>query len=506
MVDNSRPTDLSTSDLSTQEQSPEATKAVLLEPQFVIPFLLVASLFPLWGFANDVTNPLVRAFKDIFLISHTQSSLVQFAFYLGYGVMAIPAALFIRRFSYRSGILGGLALYALGAFLFIPACLYREFNYFLASLLILTCGLSLLETTANPYILSMGSPETATRRLNFAQAFNPMGSLIGMGVASLFILKHLEVEKFRDTLRMEDPSFATMLPSMADQKLSEALVHFAQTQPVQFEAMQRTDLISVAIPYVVIGTVVLALWVLFFRMRLPNTVQADTPFSWHECAQSYRRLIAHAPFREGVIAQAFYVGAQIACWTFVIHYGMSELGLTASQAQNYNIIAMLLFLTSRFICTGLLAYINSGLLLMILSIAGVGCVLGVIFLPDWWGLYSLISVSACMSLMFPTIYGIALDGLGHDASLGSAGLIMAIVGGALMPPAQGALIDLGSPVVALSDVRFSFILPALSFVVIALFGYRSIRRQGAIYLPVTSSAGLYDTNQLDRCVFSFWSF
>ena len=169
---------------------------------------------------------------------------------------------------------------------------------------------------------------------------------------------------------------------------------------------------------------------------------------------------------------------------------MSELGLTASQAQNYNIIAMLLFLTSRFICTGLLAYINSGLLLMILSIAGVGCVLGVIFLPDWWGLYSLISVSACMSLMFPTIYGIALDGLGHDASLGSAGLIMAIVGGALMPPAQGALIDLGSPVVALSDVRFSFILPALSFVVIALFGYRSIRRQGAIYLPVTSSAGL----------------
>ena len=176
--------------------------------EMLLPFILVAALFPLWGFANDVTNPLVKAFKDIFLISNTQSAMVQFAFYLGYGVMAIPAAIFIRSFSYKAGILLGLALYAVGATLFIPASMHQEFYFFLAALCVLTCGLALLETTANPYILSMGHPDTATRRLNLAQAFNPMGSLTGMFVASTVILTKLQVETIRNAERSADPEYS----------------------------------------------------------------------------------------------------------------------------------------------------------------------------------------------------------------------------------------------------------------------------------------------------------
>ena len=170
-----------------EDKGVTGTKHKLLEPGMIMPFILVAMLFPLWGFANDITNPLVRAFKDIFLISNAQSSMVQFAFYLGYGIMAIPAALFIRIYSYKSGILLGLALYAIGALTFLPASIFQEFNYFLIALCILTCGLALLETTANPYILSMGDPETATRRLNLAQAFNPMGSITGIFLSLIHI-------------------------------------------------------------------------------------------------------------------------------------------------------------------------------------------------------------------------------------------------------------------------------------------------------------------------------
>ena len=248
----------------------------VVSKDMLIPFILVAALFPLWGFANDITNPLVKAFKDIFLISNTQSSLVQLAFYLGYGVMAIPAALFIRRFSYKYGIVLGLGLYALGALLFIPASMYGEFNYFLAALCILTCGLALLETTANPYILSMGSPQTATKRLNLAQAFNPVGSLLGMFVASNLILNNLHVAKFRAAEKAAHPEYAQMLPSVVDGKLTDALQQFAVTNPVQHQLMQSADLATIRIPYVAIALVVICLLFvyLFYRLLIHN--------SWHQ--------------------------------------------------------------------------------------------------------------------------------------------------------------------------------------------------------------------------------
>ncbi len=451
--------------------TPEKPK--VLTRDMVFPFVLVAILFPLWGFANDVTNPLVKAFKDIFLISNAESSLVQFAFYLGYGVMAIPAAIFIRSFSYKSGILLGLTLYAAGATLFIPASIYAEFYYFLAALCVLTCGLALLEVTANPYILSMGHPETATRRLNFAQAFNPLGSLTGMFVASNLILGKLQVEAFRNAERAAHPEYDTMLPSVVDGKLTQALSDFAVSDPVAHQAMQAADLVTVRGPYVTIAVVVAVLFLIYLFSKLPKTMTHDHPLTLREFKETVGRLVRNNCYLEGVVAQAFYVGAQIMVWTFVIHYGMTTLGLTASEAQNHNIIAMVVFLSSRFVCTFLLGFIRPGALLLLLAAGGIALTTGTIFLNGYAGLYSLLGISACMSLMFPTIYGIALKGMGDDASLASAGLVMAIVGGALMPPLQGRMIDAGSIIGNIPSVKTSFLLPLTCFVVVAIYGYRS---------------------------------
>ncbi len=439
----------------------------------VLPFILVAILFPLWGFANDVTNPLVKAFKDIFLISNTQSSMVQFAFYLGYGIMAIPAAIFIRSYSYKSGILLGLGLYAVGASLFIPASIYQEFYFFLTALCVLTCGLALLEVTANPYILSMGHPDTATRRLNLAQAFNPIGSLTGMFIASSVILNQLQVEAFRNEQRLAHPEYNDMLPSVVDGHLTQALSDFAVNEPVAHQVMQAADLVTVRGPYVAIAVIVTALFFVYLFSKLPKTMSHDHPLTVRELKDTFGRLVRNSCYVEGVVAQAFYVGAQIMVWTFVIHYGMTAIGLTAAEAQGYNIVAMVIFLSSRFICTFLLGFIRPGRLLMLLASGGIVLTLGAIFLNGYAGLYSLIGISACMSLMFPTIYGIALKDMGDDASLASAGLIMAIVGGALMPPMQGALIDAGSIIGDIPSVKTSFLLPLVCFVVIAIFGFRA---------------------------------
>ncbi len=453
--------------------STDNTKPPLLPEGMLWAFILVAMLFPLWGFANDVTNPLVKAFKDIFLISNAQSSMVQFAFYLGYGIMALPAAIFIRSSSYKSGILLGLALYAVGAMLFLPASMFQEFNFFLAALCVLTCGLALLETAANPYILSMGHKETATRRLNLAQSFNPMGSLTGMFVAATFILGELRVEEFRQAEKTAHPEYASMLPAEVDGKLVAALEEFAVNNPVAHQAMQAADLVTVRGPYIAIAILVSSLFLVFLFSRLPRTIPHDHPLTLTELKSTFARLFHNKRYLEGVVAQAFYVGAQIMCWTFILHYGITIVGLTAAQAQSYNIAAMATFLTSRFICTFLLGYIRPGKLLMLLAVGGMLLSLGTVFLPGMAGLLSLVGVSACMSLMFPTIYGIALKGTDEDASLGSAGLVMAIAGGALMPPLQGLMIDAGPILGSIDSVKTSFLLPLLCFIVIAVYGYRS---------------------------------
>lgn len=432
-----------------------ACKARVVERRVLGPFIMVTCLFALWGFANDITNPMVAAFKNILLISNFQSSLVQFAFYGGYCVMAIPAALFIKRFSYKAGILLGLSLYAVGCLLFIPSGMMMAFWAFLLSYFILTCGLSFLETSSNPYILAMGPEETSTQRLNFAQSFNPMGSITGMLVASQWILARLD---------QTDEAGRRLLQ---------------ETDPETFANVQQRDLAVITGPYTILGLVVLGILVLFILAKLPKTRGEDDKHV--NLKETLRRLAANRKYLEGVIAQAFYVGAQIMCWTFIIQYAVNELGMEKSVAQNHNIVAMAVFVSSRFICTYLLKYFSPGGLLMTLAIGGFVLIGGTIFVRGMAGLYCLMGVSACMSLMFPTIYGIALKGLGDDAKLGAAGLIMAIGGGSLLPPMQGWIMDreafhLGF--MTLSSTRVSFILPLVCFVVIAIFGFRTSRVHG----------------------------
>lgn len=423
-------------------------KKIVVEKKILVPFILITSLFALWGFANDITNPMVAAFRTVMEMSNAKAALIQFAFYGGYGTMAIPAALFVKKYSYKKGILLGLALYAFGALLFYPAAKYEEFGFFLGSLYILTFGLAFLETTSNPYILAMGSQETATRRLNLAQSFNPMGSLLGMFVASQFILTSLDSDK-------RDASGNLIFDTLSAAEKAVIRTH---------------DLAIIRNPYVILGFVVIAMFAIIAFSKMPKRAGADhSVHAWI----SAKRLFKNVHYREGVIAQMFYVGAQIMCWTFIIHYA-ENLGIQKSTAQNYNIVAMIIFLSSRFISTMLMKYFNPKLMLTIFALGGMATTTGVILIQGMPGLYLLVATSAFMSLMFPTIYGIALNGLGEDSTLGAAGLVMAIVGGALMPPLQGAIIDLGR-VGFLPAVNFSFILPLICFLVIAIYGYRTLK-------------------------------
>ena len=420
---------------------------------YLIPFILITSCFALWGFANDITNPMVKAFSKIFRMSVTDGALVQVAFYGGYFAMAFPAAMFIRKYSYKAGILMGLGLYAVGALLFFPAKMTGEYYPFLLAYFILTCGLSFLETSANPYILSMGTEETATRRLNLAQSFNPIGSLLGMYVAMNFIQ-------------------AKMNPMETDER--------TLLSGEEFEALKQSDLSVLIGPYLVIGIVIAIMFAVIYMTQMPKNGDQSKDINF---IPTLKRIFSIPRYREGVIAQFFYVGAQIMCWTFIIQYGtrifMGE-GMDERSAevlsQQYNIIAMVIFCCSRFICTFILRYLNPGMLLAILAIAACGFTCGVILFQNTWGLYCLVAVSACMSLMFPTIYGIALTGMGDDAKFGAAGLIMAILGGSILPPLQASIIDMGT-CMGMPAVNISFVLPLICFVVITIYGFRSSKKR-----------------------------
>ncbi len=418
---------------------------------YVLPFIVVTCCFALWGFANDITNPMVKAFSKIFRMSVTDGTLVQVAFYGGYFCMALPAALFIRRHTFRSGILMGLALYALGVLLFIPARAMGSFAPFLVAYFILTCGLSFLETTANPYILLMGDRETATRRLNLAQSFNPIGSLAGMFVAMHFIQARLSPLDTAQRATLDD---------------------------AQFEALKQSDLSVLVQPYALLGVVLLVLLAVLLVVRIPAVRQSREPHA--PLLPAVRRLWANKPYRRGVMAQFFYVGAQITCWTFIIQYGtrvfMAQ-GMSEQAAevlsQRYNIVAMVTFCLMRFVNIWLMKYFKPGRLMAFFAAVAILLLCGVILIGGTVGIYCLVAVSACMSLMFPTIYGIALGDVHEDTEVGSAGLIMAILGGSLLPALQAMIID--SQVTLLPAVNLSFIVPAVCFVVVMLYGLRHAR-------------------------------
>lgn len=422
------------------------SKSKLVEKKNLLTFILITFLFALWAFANGITNPMVAAFQTLMEMPASQAALVQFAFYGGYATMAVPAALFIRRFSHKSAILLGLGLYALGAFLFIPAAHYQAFSFFCFSLYILTFGLTFLETTAPLLILSLGAGETSTLRLNLAQAFNPMGSLLGMAVASNVVLPQLISDK-------RDAAGDVIYSGLSMAEKADIRLH---------------DLEIIRNPYVMLGVIVLLVFIMIALKKIPRT-NSTAQYVSNKITLSH--LWHNRRYRSGVVAQMFYVAAQIMVWTFIIQYA-DNLGIDKATAQRYNIIAMVLFLCGRFITTYLMKYVKSYNLLAYFGMGAIVATIGTIFIQSVMGLYCLVAISFFMSLMFPTIYGIALEGVdADDTNLGAAFLVMAIVGGALMPPLQGALIDCGE-LFGMPAVNASFVLPLICFIVVAVYGYR----------------------------------
>lgn len=402
-----------------------------VEKKTLLPFILVTSLFLLWGLANNMTDTLLAAFKKIMSMSDTQTSLIQFAFYGAYFVIALPAALFIRKHSYKSGVVLGLCLYAGGAILFMPAAKTASYAFYLVAIYIMASGCSVLETTANPYIMAMGSPETATRRLNIAQAFNPIGSILGIILSKVFILKDI-------------------------------------------------SLYSVSGTYCALGVVLVFIMVVMLFSMMPEGRDNSAADS---VGVTFRRLMKNRMYVFGVIAQFFYVGAQIGCWSFTIRIVMQELGMVEAQAASVYLYTIIGFCASRFIYTWLMKYFApSKLLLFGSGMAVLFCVL--VVMGQGWGwtmVVFLMSVSFFMSLMFPTIYGIALgsvrkgtveSNIPDDTKIGASGLIMAILGGALITPLQAMVSDA-------ADIYLSYAVPAVCFAVVLAFSVYVVSKEKA---------------------------
>jgi len=422
----------------------------------LIPFILVTLLFALWGFANAVTDPMVQAFKKILELSNSEAAWVQMAFYGGYFCMALPAAMFMRKYSYKVGILIGLALYATGALLFYPAAQSESFMFFCLGLYVLTFGLAFLETAANPYALAMGPKETATQRLNLAQAFNPIGLIAGLFVAQQFVLKNLK---------------------------SDDITDFSVLDEASKTLIRTTDLMVIRDPYVMLGLFIVAIFVIFLVSKMPQSKEeGDMP----KIGETFAILAKNSKYVSGVVAQILYVGGQIMCWTYIYQYA-EAIGVDSVTAGYYQMAAFVIFTIGRVLGTYLLRFFSSGKLLMYFALFAMVCALGTIFIQGMVGLYCLVGISFFMSLMFPTIYGIALADLSEEQSkIGSAGLVMAIVGGALMPKLQGIIIDFGgngvadTTILGVSEVNFSFILPLVCFTYIAWYGFRVFKKYESV--------------------------
>lgn len=388
-----------------------------IDRRHAVPFVLVTSMFLLWGLANNMTDTLLAAFKRIMSMSDTQTSLIQFAFYGSYFCFALPAALFIRRRSFKSGIILGLLLYAAGAMLFLPAARVASYGFYLVAIYVMAGGCSVLETTANPYVMSMGDPRTATRRLNIAQSFNPVGSILGILMSKYFILDDI-------------------------------------------------SLYSISGTYAALGLVLLGILVVMLFARMPSGKDDDRSDS---VGASFRRLLSNRLYRRGVVAQFFYVGAQIGVWSFTIRLVMQETGRLEAAASSIYLISIVGHCLSRFIYTGLMRWFSPSRLLTFGGVMSALLSLTVVLSAGtgWICITSLVLISSFMSLMFPTIYGIALGGIMRgdhpgDSKIGASGLIMSILGGALLTPLQGMVSDH-------TNIYTSYAVPAFCFVVVTAY-------------------------------------
>lgn len=423
----------------------QEASAPVVPKEYRLYFGLLVTCFALWGLLNNMTDNLVPSFAKIFMIKAVDSSLVQVAFYGAYAVLALPAAFIIKRYSYRVGVLVGLGFYMVGAFGYIPAAILQSYNLFLVSIFVLAGGLSVLETTCNPFVLSLGDESTSVRRLNFAQAFNPLGSMAGLFLAKYVILSHLNPATLEDRLAMT---------------------------PDQLAVVRDVELFWVCVPYVGLILIAFIIWCAFFRSKL-NDKDAGEEMTVKEALS---RLIHLPRYAFGVVTQFFYVGVQIAVWTWTIKYAMVNLHVIEAEAANFYIYSIFLFIGCRWICTWLMKYITPAKMMAVFALGGILCCFGTIYLPIDVSIYCLIGISGCMSLMFPTIYGIALRGLGPEVKFGAAGLIMAILGGAIITPMMGALVDNSTLAFLVSGfnaeqtaIRSAFYLPTFCFAVVLVY-------------------------------------
>lgn len=426
---------------STAEEPRRAGSQPLVAPGMTLLFIALISCFTVWGVAQDLTTPMVAGFKRIFDMSTFQASLVQLAYFGAYFLLALPAAFINQRFGYKAGILTGLGLAALGAFMFFPASKIMTYEAFLVALFAMAAGCSILETSANPYVLSLGPEETATRRLNFAQAFNPLGTNLGVLLAATLILPKLA----------EPVDIST---------LSEA----------ELRSIRAGELEAVMGPYLGLAVVLLLIAAVIATQRAPRIVEEFPETGPHEGGTGalFGVLWRSRRYRYGVVAQFANVAAQVCAWTFVIQYVQQALGGSLEKGGYYLQLSLLVFLGSRFLMTWVIGRVRATKVLAVLAFLGVLLCLFAMASPNLAGVLAVVALSFCLSLMFPTIYGVALKGLGPATKFGAAGLVMAIVGGAIMPLVQGKLVDETSP-------AFSFIVPAACFVVVGLYALYDLR-------------------------------
>ncbi|MBP2025590.1 L-fucose:H+ symporter permease [Peptoniphilus stercorisuis] len=445
---------------ATANNTKVKSETSLVEPvvpkEYKMHFIMLVSCFVLWGLLNNMTDNLVPAFGRIFMMKSVNSSYVKIAFYGAYAVLAIPAAIIIKKWNYRAGVLIGLGLYIIGALGYIPAAIFQNYNFFLVSIFTLAGGLSILETTCNPFIISLGSQETSVRRLNFAQAFNPLGSLIGIIMAKFLILGNLNPAGYEERIKMS----ASTLSSI-----------------------RTKELMWVCVPYVGLVAVALVIWFFFFR----NKISAKDEDSNISMKVAVGRLFSRPKYVFGVITQFFYVGMQIAVWTWMNKYVMTVKGVPESRAAEIYLMAMVLFILCRWVCTALMKNHDPAKMMAFMAIFGIIVSFGTVYLKDNLGVFCLIMISGCMSLMFPTIYGIALKDMGEEVKIGAAGLIMAILGGAVIAPLMGKFIDNGTfSTLAFSfsgveaAVRTSYFTAAICFLVIFIYSIFNMEKKQKI--------------------------
>ena len=415
-------------------------KRGFLYPGMVLPFCLLVSCFAAWGLAGNMTDPLVKVFRSVFSMNNFQSSLVQSAYYGAYFCLAIPAAFINSRLGYKGGVLIGLVLAGTGGLLFIPAAYVMTYSVFLTALFTLAAGLSILETSANPFVMSMGPERNATRRLNFAQAFNPIGSNLGVLLAALLILPKVN-------------------PATAEQR--KAMSHEVLL------ATQSAELKAVMGPYVALGLLYILLAVMIGRVKVVER-PVESAASDSGGPGRLARLLRNKRYSFGVVAQYFNVSAQTCIWTYTLHYVTDALGVSDKIAGYWLQASLIVFLVFRFLMVGLMGRYDARKLLLLMCSLGVGLSLFAMVSVNILGVLAIVSLSACISLLFPTIYGEALLGLGEDTKFGAAGLVMAIIGGATMPLVQSYIMDMTSPAV-------SYITVAACFVVVAAYGVYTLR-------------------------------